>query len=126
MRADRLPRPADSLLLGSLALLAATLFAGPIRWLVVEWQQNDYYAHGPFVPLTCLVLGYLAILRERSSRHDAPVASPLPPGKGQGEGVAHPVFADAIPPATPLPLGEGRVRVRWPRWRRPRYFRTPW
>src|SRR5829696_8240258 len=93
MLAERLPRPADLLLLASLALLTTTLFATPLRWLVVEWQQNDYYAHGPFVPLTCLVLGYLALLRERSS-------APTP--------------ADALPPATPLPLGEGRVRAsRW-------------
>jgi exosortase len=63
MLADRLPRPADLLLVTSLVLLGATLFAVPIRWLVVEWQQNDYYAHGPFVPLTCLVLGGLALGR---------------------------------------------------------------
>src|SRR5438105_6468826 len=90
MLVHRLPRPADLLLLASLALLAATLFAAPIRWLIVEWQQNDYYAHGPFVPLTCLVLGYLALLRQRA---DATFASPLPLG------------------AASRPEGQGRVRA---------------
>jgi exosortase len=79
MLARPLARPADLLLLGSLALLAATLFANPIRWLVVEWQQNDYYAHGPFVPVTCLVLGYLALAKESGGRAD--VATPRDAGQ---------------------------------------------
>jgi exosortase len=114
MLAERLPRPADLLLLASLALLTTTLFAAPLRWLVVEWQQNDYYAHGPFVPLTCLVLGYLALVKLSTAKDSdqdpgAPSESLPPLGEGQDEGrsAARAPRPSSIPHPSPLPEGEG-------------------
>jgi exosortase len=46
-----------------LAVLMGLVFAGPIAWLVRQWQDNPYYEHGPFVPLVSLVLAAVALPR---------------------------------------------------------------
>ncbi|MBI3941774.1 MAG: exosortase/archaeosortase family protein [Chloroflexi bacterium] len=44
-------------------ILVILVFAGPILWLVKEWQDNQYYEHGPFVPLVSIALVILTLPR---------------------------------------------------------------
>ena len=48
-------RFASAALIGALAL---ALFYPVLRWLVSEWLGNDYYSHGPLVPLISAVLAW--------------------------------------------------------------------
>jgi exosortase len=45
---NRTPKAASAVLIGALLL---ALFYPALRWLVGEWLGNDYYSHGPLVPL---------------------------------------------------------------------------
>jgi exosortase len=48
-------RTASAALIGVLTL---ALFYPALRWLVSEWLGNDYYSHGPLVPLISAVLAW--------------------------------------------------------------------
>ena len=52
---DRRVRIASAGLIG---LLSLALFYPVLRWLVSEWLGNDYYSHGPLVPLISAVLAW--------------------------------------------------------------------
>lgn len=43
---------------GLIGLLALALFFPALRWLVGEWLGNDYYSHGPLVPVISAVIAW--------------------------------------------------------------------
>ncbi|MFZ5916942.1 MAG: exosortase/archaeosortase family protein [Chloroflexota bacterium] len=50
-----------------ITLIPLGLLAYPtVRWLVSQWLTNEYYSHGPLVPLVSAYLGW-RVLRQRST-----------------------------------------------------------
>ena len=43
---------------GLIGILLLALFYPTLRWLVGEWLGNDYYSHGPLVPLISAFLAW--------------------------------------------------------------------
>ncbi len=43
---------------GLIGVLSLALFYPTLRWLVSEWLGNDYYSHGPLVPLISALLAW--------------------------------------------------------------------
>lgn len=58
------------------ALAAAWLYAPTMRWLIMRWQGDEYYAHGPMLPL---ITAYL-IWRQREDLSRAWHSRPLAGG----------------------------------------------
>jgi len=51
-----------------IGVLALALFYPALRWLVSEWLGNDYYSHGPLVPLISAVLAWRLWVRRPVGR----------------------------------------------------------
>jgi len=51
-------------------VLAAVLFAPVMRWLGSQWLSNDYYSHGPLIPLVAGFFGWRALARQARAGED--------------------------------------------------------
>jgi len=60
-----------------ITLIPLGLLAYPtVRWLVSQWLTNEYYSHGPLVPLVSAYLGWRA-LRQRSTAPTTASTTPI-------------------------------------------------
>ena len=50
----------DYILYALTILFGTVLFMPVVRWLLLEWMSNDYYSHGPLVPLVSLFFAWRA------------------------------------------------------------------
>lgn len=62
--------PFKKLMPALLLALALLLFAPLFRWLAVEWWSNDYYSHGPLIPLVSGFFGWRILARQPQQRTD--------------------------------------------------------
>ena len=78
---NRTLKVASAVLIG---LLLLALFYPALRWLVGEWLGNDYYSHGPLVPLISIFLAWrLWVKWPPEQRQIRPAAAwPAPRGLG--------------------------------------------
>lgn len=68
---NRYRKAASAALIGGLLL---ALFYPVLRWLIAEWLGNDYYSHGPLVPMVSAFFAWrlwLTRSEQQPNRHNA-------------------------------------------------------